>query len=257
MPTLAVIIAAKGAGRWLGNCIASVLSQRLPAGWSLGVAVGIDACPATLAMASRFAHSSRVAFRYFPDHVGPYVVYNSLACVTRADVIARFDADDIMLPGYLAAQVGLLDQELRPMIVRTWSTFVDEALQPHAALLADGTRLGPDGHRRNTSDGQFLMTRAVFTRLGGFQGWPCHADTEFLQRARWSGTPFQVVEQCLYLRRVHPTSLTASANTGYRSILRQHFAQQIRESRRGYASGVAPERIRPDVARYVPVGHRG
>jgi hypothetical protein len=51
-----------------------------------GIALGIDACASTLAFVSRLS-SPRLAVRFFPEHVGPYVVLNSLACATRSDVL--------------------------------------------------------------------------------------------------------------------------------------------------------------------------
>jgi len=249
-----VIVAARNAGLWLTDCVRAILVQELPPGWSLGVAVGIDSCPATLASATQLHGHRNLAIRYFPDHVGPYVVYNSLAWSTRSDVLVRFDADDLMLPGYLARQLAKLDARLSPTVVRTWSRYVDSALRPIAAPLAGGVRTPRDGRRARPSDGQFMMTRNVFDRLGGFQAWRCHADTEFLQRARFAGVPFTVVEDFLYLRRVHPASLTSSGQTGYVSLYRGHRARQLEAARLHYASGGIPERIQPALARYLPCG---
>jgi hypothetical protein len=253
MRTALVIVAARNAGDWLAQCVESALAQALPPGWRVGVAVGIDACGPTLASASRF-DTPRVATRFFPEHVGPYVIFNSLACSAAADVFVRFDADDLMLQGYLREQLLRLETLPPLSIVQTWSIYVDDALRPCTARLANGTHTRPDGLRSRPSDGQFAMTRAVFDRLGGFRPWLCHADSEFLQRARWSGVSFAVATSYLYLRRVHERSLTSARQTGYASSLRGRYAQQIADASRRYASGIPPEQIRPAVAPYVPVG---
>jgi glycosyltransferase involved in cell wall biosynthesis len=253
MPKALVIIAAKNAAAWLSQCIQSVLVQRLPAGWELGIAIGIDACPPTLALATQFDLQG-VAVRFFPEHVGPYVIFNSLAWTARPDVLVRFDADDIMQQGYLFEQIQLLDPSLPPTIVQTWSIYVDAYLRPCSATLANGTVTRPDGRRSQPSDGQFLMTSAVFERLGGFRGWPCHADSEFLQRARWSRIPTKVVPKYLYLRRIHSESLTASKGTGYYSRIRRRYSQQLYNACRRYAKGESPEWVYPAIARFAPVG---
>ena len=253
MPTAAVIIAAKDATHWLRQCLDSILSQRLPHGWNFGIALGIDACPSTLAVASQF-NMPHLAVRFFPEHVGPYVIFNSLACAIRADVFVRFDSDDIMLPDYLLEQLQLLCSDLAPMITQTWSIYVDPRLQPCAAPLANGTLTAPDGRRPRPSDGQFLMTRSVLNRLGSLRGWTCHADSEFLERAKWSGIPIRVVPKHLYLRRVHGQSLTASKRTGYGSVVRGNYMRQLMTARQHYARGYTPEWVYPVVARYVPVG---
>jgi glycosyltransferase involved in cell wall biosynthesis len=253
MPTAVVIIAARDAAHWLQACVDSVLAQRIPSGWDIGVAVGIDACAPTLALASHFSRS-RLTMRFFPEHVGPYIIFNSLACATRSDVLVRFDADDIMLQGYLSEQLCLVESNLAPTIIQTWSIYVDAHLQPCSAPLSNGTRTPSDGRRAGPSDGQFLMTRSVLERLGSFRGWPCHADSEFMRRAQWSGIPRRIVTKHLYLRRVHPHSLTASKRTRYDSGLRRSFGHQIEEAGRRYARGDPPEWVYPVVARYVPVG---
>ena len=227
MPTAAVIIAAKDAAAWLPECLASVMGQRTPPGWEVGVILGIDACPMTLAIASRI-NRPRLATRFFPEHVGPYIIFNSLAYFDRSDVLVRFDADDIMLQGYLQAQLRLLNSSLAPMIIQTWSTYVDAELRSCVAPLADGTFTSPDGRRSHPSDGQFLMTRSAFSRLRSFRGWSCHADSEFILRARWSGVTFKTVREYLYLRRVHSDSLTTSRRSGYGSSLRRKLPRMSR-----------------------------
>jgi glycosyltransferase involved in cell wall biosynthesis len=253
MPRALVIIAAKDAAAWLSQCVQSVLAQRLPEEWELGIAIGIDACPMTLALATQFDTPS-VAVRFFPEHVGPYVIFNSLACAARPDVLIRFDSDDIMLQGYLYNQIKLLDFGLPPTVVQTWSTYVDAYLRPCSATLANGTVTPPDGRRSQPSDGQFLMTSSVLERLGGFRGWPCQADTEFMQRAKWAGTPKKVVPKYLYVRRVHGKSLTAAKQTGYKSSIRRLYAKQILDACNRYARGDVPEWVYPMTARYAPVG---
>jgi glycosyltransferase involved in cell wall biosynthesis len=253
MPKALVIIAAKNAAAWLSQCVQSIATQRLPPGWELGVVIGIDSCPPTLALATQI-DTPGVAIRYFPEHVGPYVIFNSLAWASKPDVLIRFDSDDVMLQGYLSEQIQLLDPGLAPTIVQTWSVYVDPYLRPCQAVLANGALTGPDGHRPQASDGQFLITSAVFERLGGFRGWPCQADSEFLQRASWSRIPKKVVPKYLYLRRVHQDSLTVSKTTGYYSRIRHRYSQQIYDACSRYARGDSPEWVYPATARYAPVG---
>jgi glycosyltransferase involved in cell wall biosynthesis len=253
MPKILVIVAAKNAVPWLPQCVASIARQQLPTCWDLGIAVGVDACQPTLAAVTQL-NMPRMVVRFFPEHVGPYVIFNSLAHSAKSDVFVRFDSDDIMLPGYLREQLRVIEAQRGSSIVQTWSIYVDPDLRPAAALLADGTRTLSDGRRSRPSDGQMLMTRSVLDRLGGFRSWLCHADSEFMERAKWSGIAMKAIPQYLYLRRVHSLSLTVSTATSYRSKLRREYASQITHARRRYANGSPVERISPAVARYVPVG---
>jgi len=248
MPIATVIIAAKNAAMWLPQCVSSVSQQMLPRGWRLRILVGIDACPATL-LASTKLKISNLSVRFFPEHVGPYVIFNSLACSAPSDVFVRFDADDLMLDGYLAVQLGLMGSALSPVIVQTWSIYVDAQGRPLQAPLSSGKTTSPDGRRSGGSDGQFLMTRAVWERMGGFRAWWCHADTEFMTRAAWCGIPRWVVPQYLYIRCVHLESLTRSKTTGYGSSIREAYARQIATAIESYSWGNPPERLRPATAR--------
>jgi hypothetical protein len=201
--------------------------------------------------ASRIRHP-RLHTYYFPEHVGPYIIFNSLASSNPPDVLVRFDADDVMLGDYLLSQLKEVGSASTPAIVQTWSIYVDQELRPVSARLASGKTTGRDGRRNDASDGQFMMTSGVWQRLGGFQPWRCHGDTEFMRRALWAGVSRKIVPAHLYLRRMHAASLTQSGETGYASGVRRYYAQQIREAHERYARGTQPERLRPTVARFYP-----
>jgi hypothetical protein len=159
-----------------------------------------------------------------------------------------------MLDGYLESQLTQLDSISKPMITQTWSIYIDEHYRTVAAPLANGTSTPGNGRRAGPSDGQILMTRGVWERLGSFRPWWFHADTEFMQRAIWCGVPRKTIPQFLYLRRVHPNSLTQSRATGYQSGPRSFYAKQITQAVRRYALGTRPEFVWPAIAVCLPVG---
>jgi hypothetical protein len=204
---MSVLIAARAAARWLPDCLQSITRQALPEGWRLQIRLGIDACDETLA----FTRSLRIAnleARFFPEHVGPFVIFNSLVYAAPSDVLVRFDADDVMLEGYLSQQLDVVGDHKLPKITHTWSILVDEQLKPTSAELFNGTRTAADGKRAAPTDGQFLMTYPVLEKVGSFRPWWCHADSDFLLRALAFGCSRFILPRYLYLRRIHPGSLT-------------------------------------------------
>lgn len=238
MPEIAVLIAAKDAGDYVIPCIDSVLAQELPFGWTLRILLGVDGCLATAKSAARLQPG--IVVRFSPLSIGPYAVFNRLSAETRADLLCRFDADDVMMPGYLSSHIYMLSaSSLRVDIVRSWSIFTDASLRPTRAALAGGSFTGLDGRRRRGSDGQFTMVQAVWRRLGGFRPWPCNADSEFLVRARAAG--FNVVDlpAFTYLRRVHCASLTNRLDTNYASLRRRTFEHFTANQRTAFARGEA------------------
>lgn len=250
MPVVSVLVAARAAAQWLPDCLQSITRQVLPEGWRLEIHIGIDACGDTLAFAKGL-RMPNLAVRYFPDHVGPFIIFNSLAYATPSDVLVRFDADDVMLDGYLNEQLLVLGDPKNPRIVQTWSILVDEQLEPTSAELFDGSRTKPDGKRAMATDGQFMMSRPVMETLGGFRAWWCHGDSEFLLRALANGFPRLILSKHLYLRRIHPDSLTQSKKTGYHSELRLEYARFFLEAKARYLKGEKPEFVPPRVAKSV------
>jgi hypothetical protein len=224
--------------------------QQLPRGWRVRVRLGVDACRSTLMTVVQLPIPTLEVY-YFAEHVGPYVIFNSLAHLERSDLLVRFDADDVMLDGYLMEQINRVQALSVPQIVQTWSAYVNAELQPMSASLANGRRTNPDGRRDAASDGQFLMTYPVLERLGSFRAWWCHADSEFLRRSVWAGIRREIVPQHLYLRRIHATSLSQADSTGYQSEGRNFYARQLAAAEHRYRQGHPPEWIGPAMAPHI------
>jgi hypothetical protein len=146
MPVLSVFVAARAAARWLPDSLQSISRQVLPEGWRLQIRLGIDACEDTLAFAKGLSMPN-LETRFFPQHVGPFVIFNSLAQATPSDILVRFDADDVMLEGYLSQQLQVVGDLKTARITHTWSILVDEQLKPTSAELFNGTRAAADGKR--------------------------------------------------------------------------------------------------------------
>jgi hypothetical protein len=252
MPVVSVFVAARAAARWLPDSLQSIARQNLPDGWRLQIRLGIDACEETLAFAKGLSMATLEA-RYFPHHVGPFVIFNSLARATPSDVLVRFDADDVMLDGYLGQQLQVVADTTKPVITHTWSILVDEQLKPTSAELFNGQRAAADGKRSAPTDGQFLMTRPVMDMVGGFRPWWCHADSDFLLRALAFGCGRYVLPQYLYLRRIHAASLTQSEKTGYHSELRRDYAQQFLAAKARYLKGEPSEYVAPTTSESIVV----
>lgn len=249
MPTATVIIAAWQSAQWIAECIDAILSQYVPSPWDVRILLGIDACQSTFE-AARVLNVPKLSVAYFPDQVGPYVIFNSLARIVDSDVLVRFDADDIMLDGYLESQLCRLDPALPPTIMQTWSIYVDADLNGISARLSDGSYTPASGRRNGASHGQMLITRSAWERLGGFQPWPCHADTELIRRARWFGISRRVVRRHLYFRRVHENALTQTSETGFTSPLRKRLIRQVMSMHQQCLCGAAPDVVKPVTADY-------
>src|SRR3989442_5392531 len=224
--SVTVIVAARNAQNWIRDCVRSILVQSLPFGIQLQLIVGVDGCADTLGVLQSL-ESRSLTVMYFARPCGPYRVFNACAQYATGELLFRFDADDVMLPGYLSAQLALFRSRPDVRISRTWSIHTNANLVPYESILSDGCLTPPNGKLRRGSDGQFAIRRVVWSQLGGVQPWQCLTDSEFLARARLSGFRVEEVNDYLYLRRIHPRSLTKAIDTGYGSSVRNAYQIQI------------------------------
>lgn len=243
MNTISVLIAAFAARRWLGDSLDAVFAQRLPPGWRLQVLLGIDGCPDTLDYIKTAPYPGLLTL-YLRRNRGTYVTFNTLMPYAQGDLIARFDADDVMRDGYLAAHIDALQNGAD--LSMSWSIYTDEHLHPTCIVPALPDYRPENGERRMGTDGQFVTKRAVWQRLGGFRPWPCTADSEFVIRAQAAGFRTIVLEEFLYLRRTHSTSLTTAPATNYQSDTRARMRDLTLAYRTEYQSGTRPVDVVPE-----------
>ncbi len=251
MNTVSVLIAAFDARRWLGDSLDAVFAQSLPPGWRLQVLLGIDGCTDTLDYIEH-AHYPGLQTVYLQRNRGTYVTFNTLMQYAMGDLIARFDADDVMKQDYLAAHITALQDGAD--LSMSWSIYTDEHLQPTSIVPALPDYRPENGERRKGTDGQFVAKRAVWQRLGGFRPWPCTADSEFVIRAEAAGFHTVVLEEFLYLRRTHAKSLTTDPATNYQSDTRARMRDLTLAYREEYLSGLRSVEVIPEIEpEHVPL----
>lgn len=226
MKTLSVLIAAFNAEDWLADCIDSIETQQLPTGWQLQILLGVDGCRSTLQAAHQLKNKALTIVSLAENH-GTYVTFNTLMKYAKGQLICRFDADDVMLPGYFKAQIEHLQHNSD--MTMTWSIYTDEKLQPTSILPALKNYKPEGGRHPYGTEGQFIIKRSVWDSLGGFQPWRCSADTEFRDRVKVLGGNISVVEDYLYYRRSHANSLTAHPDTRFGSEHRNEIFARIDE----------------------------
>lgn len=237
MKKLSILVAAYQAEKWLAECITSIQDQHLPDGWCCEVLVGVDGCEATEKVARQFDQEG-IKVVSMAKNFGTYVTFNTLMQYATGQLICRFDADDVMRDGYLAKQINELERGVD--MTMTWSIYTDAELTPTDHVDAHPNYHPPGGLNRRGTEGQFMIQRAVWDRLGGFRAWRCAADSDFLARIRHSGLSIKVVEDFLYYRRTHPDSLIAHPETSFGSALRTRLekvrANLVMEYQRSTAS---------------------
>ena len=242
MKRISVLIAAFQAERWLEKCILSIEEQHLPDDWTLEILLGVDNCNPTLQMAMKI-NSQHLKIVSLRENSGPYVTFNTLMNFASGELICRFDADDVMLPGFITEQILYLQEGVD--MTMTWGIATDERLRPISDTNAQQFYRQAAGRHRKLAEGNFIIRRSVWDALGGFQPWRCGADTDFCERVKTLGLNISVVEQSLYYRRRHKNSLTAHPATNFNSELRKKVMAMSEDYLEGYRQLNRPLKIEP------------
>lgn len=220
-----VIIPAYQAERWLGDAIESVLAQRdVPLREILVVDNGSS--DGTAAVAARYPAPVRCLAT---GRTNGAHARNTALAVSRAEVIAWLDADDLMPPGSLASRWTALAAEGAGDLV------VCGLVLP----FRDGQALPADSQdpvlrpwtQRGLLAGTLMLRRALLDRIGPFDETLQSADVpDWLVRLNDSGLPVLHLERVVLLRRLHGASMTQAAFGGvqadYLTILRRHLRRR-------------------------------
>jgi glycosyltransferase involved in cell wall biosynthesis len=214
----AVIVPAYRAGWCLERSINSIAEQTLKPSM---VMIGVDSCMESLtkALELKADHDARdkrrkgvlnIEVYWFPHHVYPYRIRNTMAVLSDADVLHFFDADDVMYPDH----IKLHSKCLTP----------DRFCATMAEIYRDDKHLEP----WDRAYGVVSIYRHTFLFAGGYEPWKCGADSE--AQHRWEALGITKIRtkqptMCVYK---HDHSLTIREDTGYHSSTRQAYKDEIK-----------------------------
>jgi glycosyltransferase involved in cell wall biosynthesis len=136
----------------------------------------------------------------------------------RGDLLAFIGADDLWLPGKLAAQIALLAE--RPDADMAITGLRYQAEPGYAGSGAPNTRLLGRDHVGMTFE-TLLVRRAVYERLGALDGrYGMSADSDWLARAKDAGFALVAVPDVLVIKRLHGGNLSDQAAAIQANLLR-------------------------------------
>lgn len=221
MPALVSCVIPVHNGRdFLAEAIDSVIAQ----GWSRMQIIVIDdgSTDGSAEIAARYAGVEVL----FQDRAGVAAARNAGLARAEGDYVAFLDADDLWLPGKLAAQMALLAVAPAPAYCLTWVR--------HQAM--DRFRLAPDGDGQAMfagADGKpvavtlpdpaptpgrlmscLLAPRVVFDRVGPIStATRTRADQDWFLRAAEAGVSELMVPEALVSRRIHGRNHSLAADS--------------------------------------------
>ena len=163
------------------------------------IILGIDGCNETLQYIKSIQNNYKnLIVIMMKKNKGTYITTNTIMTISKYDHLIRFDSDDIMYPNLVEkvmiqnTKYDMVRFKMRNYYPVTKRKIVREAI------------------------GQFMIKHWVFDYFGGFMPWKCGSDGEFKARI----TKFINViylKDVLFLRQIHPESLTQSKKTNFSS----------------------------------------
>jgi glycosyltransferase involved in cell wall biosynthesis len=203
MKTCAIIIAAYDCAEYIIKCINSVKNQYRIPGWHYDLRIGVDGCKKTADVLKK----NKIKFYWSKKNVGAYIMRNSLINFEKADIYSYFDADDVMLQGYIRYQINIINNVHQAVLLAKYQCDKNLNYINRKPIIETG--------------GAMAFTHEIWEALGGYYGYRCAGDTDFMERLKMAG--FKIYESLkgMYLRRRHPKSLTKSGVTRYGGAYRK------------------------------------
>jgi glycosyltransferase involved in cell wall biosynthesis len=220
-PDVEVIIPVRNGAAYLGEAIASVAGQ---AGPRIAVIVVDDGSTDGSAEVAASLSTEQVPVRVVRQPpLGSGAARNHGVLASRAPLLAFLDADDVWVPGKLAAQLEALEEAPHAGVVIGW---IDEFGEPDRP---EGVRLRPPGPAYVPSVS--LVRRQVFGLAGPFAPDPMTLEwMEWWARVVDAGVESITLPDVLAHRRVHGHNRTWTddllARGEYHKVLRATLARR-------------------------------
>lgn len=214
-PTVSVLLPVRDAGRHLRSCLRSLRRQHF-ADWE-AVIVDDGSTDGSGALLDHYAaRDPRIRVVHRPAR-GLVAALNHGIGLCRGRLVARLDADDVMLPDRLGRQVAMLDSNPDLDVASCLVRIVPRAdlgngyrhyeawlnsLVCHDDIVRERFVESPIAHPTA------MVRRAVLVEASGYRdcGWP--EDHDLWLRLAARGCRFAKVPEVLYLWREHPRRLT-------------------------------------------------
>jgi glycosyltransferase involved in cell wall biosynthesis len=218
-PDVSVVIAAHNAEAYIGETIESILAQE---GVNCEILVMDDGSRDRTGEVVK-SFGSKVTYHYAPPSGGPSKPRNLGVKMASGEFVAMFDADDVMLPGKLKAQIDALRAHPEiPCVVADYRNFTEAGPEPIThfdtcdvlrATMADGGELVvlPASSARDvltqenfSITGSLVLRRTAMLELQGFDHRLCPAAEDFDLTYRCAlSYPIGVLRQVGFNRRLH------------------------------------------------------
>ncbi len=208
-PTIAAVVAAYQAERWIGPAVESILGQTRPP--DEVVVVDDGSTDGTAAVLAGFGPRIRLLRQ---ENRGYPAAMNAAIAAARSDFVALCGADDLWEPDKLAWQEEVLRAQPHVGVLSGHAVFFGRVTGDHARPPADGVQdpvaLADALMRRCVINApSVVVRRELFARLGGFREDFAADDYDFWFRCLRAGVVFAHDPRTVVRYRQHDANITA------------------------------------------------
>ncbi len=207
MTKISVLIVNYNYGRFLRECIESVLAQTCSEELEI-VLVDDGSTDGT----AELLHDYPMVRPVFQHHSGVASARNRAFREAAGDYIAFLDADDLWRKEKLSLQMKYLREHPDCEIVFTgYDNFLESGISPEEKWVRKNILFSA---RNKTCLPTALFTRNLMIRCGDFdESFTCGEDTEWTSRLGYLGVQSGYLEEKLLMRRLHGQNLTKNIET--------------------------------------------
>ncbi len=248
-PAVSVVLPVYNAQAYIRDAMASVLNQSLR---EVELIVVNDASTDHTPEILRACQDPRVHVLRNLENQGIVRALNRGLAAARAPLVARQDADDLSLPGRLAAQVAALEQCSDLVVLGTAYAKIDERGRElvRRTMPTDDVDIRVALARGNPfCHGSVMMRRCAVQAAGGYRdtGGPTE-DYDLWLRLVDRGKAANL-EETLYARRVSPDSIMGAASEAHVQASRA-FLWRVAQARRATGRDLLAAREPETLAEY-------
>lgn len=207
-----ILVPAYNAQDFIEECLDSIQNQtHFKDNDNYEIILGIDGCLKTLDKVNEIKDKYKnLRIYYLKENKGAFITRNTIMYQTLYSKSINCDSDDKMMP-------SLIEK-------------VEPYMKDNDVVMHYIQNFYPDG-RQQMSLKEHESTAAVHWRvweeIGGYWEHRVAGDSDFELRLKKTNFKVHVIKKPLYLRRIHPNSLTQSKETGYSSPMRKSIIEKL------------------------------
>jgi glycosyltransferase involved in cell wall biosynthesis len=227
-PTVSYIVAVYNGRRYLAEALGSILGQSRPV--DEVVVVDDGSTDDSALIASRFGSPVRCIVQ---QNAGQSAARNHGVLASGGDMIAFLDCDDLIHPTKIERQLRRFAAAPELMFIDAYAqNFWSPEIPESERRLTGWQALTHSARPWPQFIGTWLIRRPLWKMVGGFDENRRFAeDSDWHDRARYSGVPFETMRVVLARRRLHHANLTRNNYDGHIDGLQRFYKERIARHR--------------------------